>query len=139
MFVYGIAYGIATLSCVLPIFLVAVGTAAGTAPERAAGFAGFTLGMSSVITLVSLAATLADDAATRLKALAQFVAPLSGILMLAAAAYLADRELPLAVISFNRPTPDLTSIHLATALLVAGSAAAGIIVSRLAPSVVGRR
>ncbi len=67
LFLYGLAYGVASLSCTLPVFLVVVGSAL-AAQGIAAGIGQFilyALGMGLVLTVVSLAAALFKGAVAR--------------------------------------------------------------------------
>ncbi|MCH8888430.1 MAG: hypothetical protein IIC13_17745 [SAR324 cluster bacterium] len=67
-FLYGIAFGAASLSCTLPIFLAVVGsafTSEGTASEGAVSgllqFVSYALGMGSVVLGLTLAAALVKE------------------------------------------------------------------------------
>jgi len=89
--VFGIAYGIAALSCTLPVFLVVV---AGALASRgfAAGslqFVSFALGMGFVIAVVTIAMALFKEAVSRwLRRLVPVVARLSGLLLIFAGGYI---------------------------------------------------
>jgi cytochrome c biogenesis protein CcdA len=66
-FLFGAAYGVASLACTLPVFLVVVGTAltAGGFGAGAAQFVAYGLGMGSMLTTVILAAAFFSSAVTR--------------------------------------------------------------------------
>jgi cytochrome c biogenesis protein CcdA len=131
MLVYGVGYGLATLSCVLPVFLVAVGAAASSSlADRVAGLAGFSLGIASVLVLVSLSATFLDSGAVRFRAIAPVIPVLSGLLLLGAAIYIAHREIPLAAIALRRNVPAEAVTLALTAVIVVTAATAGLIVAR---------
>ncbi len=58
MYVYGLAYAVASLGCTLPLFLALVaGAADSTSPtETAAAFVAYAAGMGAVVTALSVAA-----------------------------------------------------------------------------------
>jgi len=90
-FVYGVAYGAASLSCTLAIFLVVVGRA--TASEGVLSgvgqFVGFALGMGVVVISVSLSAAAFKGAVVQtLKGVASYFQRLSGIFLAGAGIYL---------------------------------------------------
>ncbi|HEC90108.1 MAG TPA: cytochrome c biogenesis protein CcdA [Alphaproteobacteria bacterium] len=61
-FVYGLGYGIVSLSCTLPIFLSVTGMALAGSPVAAAlNFIAYALGMGTVLTTLSVAAALAGN------------------------------------------------------------------------------
>lgn len=61
-FVYGLGYGIVSLSCTLPIFLSVTGVAlTGSAAAAALNFIAYALGMGTVLTALSVAAALARN------------------------------------------------------------------------------
>jgi cytochrome c biogenesis protein CcdA len=61
-FVYGLGYGIVSLSCTLPIFLSVTGVALAGGPAAAAlNFVAYAAGMGTVLTALSLAAALARN------------------------------------------------------------------------------
>jgi cytochrome c-type biogenesis protein len=63
---FGIGYGLASLGCTLPIFLMIVGGAATRAPlERVGMFVAYGVGMGAVLGAVSLASALGKDAVIR--------------------------------------------------------------------------
>lgn len=90
-FVFGIAYGAASLGCTLPIFLIVVGQA--LAAQGLGGaivqFVVYALGMGLVLLLVSLATVLAQDTVQRLSsALLPLVQRVGALLLIAAGGYL---------------------------------------------------
>ncbi len=68
MFLYGVAYGLASLGCVLPIFLVVVGAATASSSwlMSIVQFLNFALGMGIVVTIVSIAVALSREGVVRL-------------------------------------------------------------------------
>jgi cytochrome c-type biogenesis protein len=88
---YGMAYAAASLGCALPIFLTVVGVAsAAHDPARSAGqLLLYGLGMSVVITALTLATALARAVAwRRIRALgARLLGPATGVLLVATGAY----------------------------------------------------
>jgi cytochrome c biogenesis protein CcdA len=88
---YGLAYGIGSLSCTLPIFLTVVGSTL-TVPGMVSGvvqFILYALGMGFVITILTGFAALFKVAAiAKMRALLRYVEPASAILMLVAGAYI---------------------------------------------------
>lgn len=91
VFLFGLAYGVASLSCTLPVFLVVVGSAV-TAAGAAGGLAQFTsygLGMASVLTAVTLGATFFHDAVARfLRQLLPYMHQVSAVFVTLAGGYL---------------------------------------------------
>jgi len=67
LFLFGVGYGVASLACTLPIFMVVVGTAlaAGGVVAATTQFVGYALGMGTVLTLVVVGAALFRAAVTR--------------------------------------------------------------------------
>lgn len=89
--VFGIAYGIAALSCTLPVFLVVVGSALALEGFTAGllQFVSYALGMGLVITIVTLGTAFFKEAVHRwLRRLVPVIARLSGLLLLFAGAYI---------------------------------------------------
>lgn len=89
--IFGVTYGIAALSCTLPVFLVVVGSA--LAMEGfAAGllqFVLFALGMGFIIAIVTLGTAFFKEAVHRwLRRLVPIVARLSGLLLILAGGYI---------------------------------------------------
>ncbi len=90
-FAYGIAYGLASLSCTLPVFLAVVGSAlaAGGFLAGALQFLLYALGMGVVITVLTLAVALFKHAVLRgARRALPAVQPVSAVLVLAAGAYI---------------------------------------------------
>jgi cytochrome c biogenesis protein CcdA len=89
--VFGITYGIAALSCTLPIFLAVVGSALAMKGFTSGllQFVSFALGMGFIITLVAIGSTLFKESVKRwLRRLAPVVARLSGLLLIFAGGYI---------------------------------------------------
>ena len=87
---YGLAYGLASLGCTLPVFLGVVGTSLqlhGTA-DAVAQFVLFGIGMGAVLaSLTILTAWFGEGLVTRVRALARHVGWASAVLLWAAGAY----------------------------------------------------
>ncbi len=90
-FAYGLAYGAASLSCTLPIFLTVVGTAL-TVSGFIAGvfqFILYALGMGFVISLLTLSTAFFKSVLlTKVRNLGHYVEPVSALLLLLAGAYI---------------------------------------------------
>lgn len=89
--IFGIAYGIAALSCTLPIFLVVVGSALTTNGfiSGLLQFVSFALGMGFVIAIVTIGSTLFKETVNRwLHRLVPVVARFSGLLLIFAGGYI---------------------------------------------------
>ena len=89
--IFGLAYGIAALSCTLPVFLVVVGSA--LALEGFASgllqFVSYALGMGFIITIVTLGTAFFKELVQRwLRSLEPVVARLSGLLLIFAGGYI---------------------------------------------------
>ncbi|HEY3117371.1 MAG TPA: cytochrome c biogenesis protein CcdA [Chloroflexota bacterium] len=67
-FLFGIAYGVASLACTLPIFLVVVGTSlvGGGVGPAALQFGSYALGMGTIVTAVMIAAAFFQSAVYRM-------------------------------------------------------------------------
>jgi cytochrome c biogenesis protein CcdA len=93
MFVFGVSYAIASLSCTLPLFLVVV---AGTTERSnfASGllsFLAYGLAMSLMLLTLSVALALAQDSFVRwLRAALQYVDRVAGVLLVVVGAYLVN-------------------------------------------------
>lgn len=91
MFIYGMIYASVSLSCTLPIFLIAV-TGALSTSSPAAGLAvviAYALGMGLVMTVLTLAVALARDGLlARSRSLVRYINRGSGLLLIVAGAYL---------------------------------------------------
>lgn len=123
MFTFGLAYGLASLSCVLPVFLVAAGVAAGEpAGDRLLSFAGFGAGLLAVLVLVTVAAALLEGAASGARRVVRFVPLASGALLVGAGVYIVHRQLPPALLAAGWPAPSDGATNLATALASLGAA-----------------
>jgi cytochrome c biogenesis protein CcdA len=92
MFLFGISYAIASLSCTLPVFLSAVGTTF-TRANFASGiavFAAYSAGMALVLMVLTVALALARHSLVRwLRQAAQHVQRVAGALLVVAGAYVA--------------------------------------------------
>ena len=90
--VFGIGYGLASLSCALPLFLATLGTAlTGSLSTSLLSFVAYALGMGTVLTLLALAAALSRQGLERaLRRLLPYLERASGVLLLVAGAYVAD-------------------------------------------------
>lgn len=91
MVAFGVAYGIASLGCTLPIFLSVIGASLATRGSAAAlvvvGF--YALGMLAVVMALSLAAAFAREGlASRLKSLVPRMHRIGGVLLTIAGIYL---------------------------------------------------
>ncbi len=86
---FGIGYGTASLSCTLPIFLAATGSAVtGSLAASALGFLAYAAGMGTILTALAVAAALSQQGlALALRRLAPYVSRASGALLLLAGAY----------------------------------------------------
>lgn len=91
-FLFGIGYGLASLSCALPLFLATLGTAlTGSLLTSVLSFVAYALGMGTVLTLVALAAALSRHGLARaLRRLLPYVERASGALLFAAGVYVTD-------------------------------------------------
>ena len=90
-FAYGVAYGAASLSCTLPIFLVVVATSLNRDGFLASAgqFVSFALGMGLVVVAVALGAATLKGAATRaLRGLVPYVHRLSAVFLAGSGVYL---------------------------------------------------
>ena len=89
--IFGIAYGIAALSCTLPIFLVVVGSAVamkGFIPGLLQ-FISYALGMGFVIAIVTIGSALFKESVNRwLRRLVPVVSRFSGLLLIFAGGYI---------------------------------------------------
>jgi cytochrome c biogenesis protein CcdA len=94
MFVYGVAYALASLGCTLPIFLVAVGTALAVGPVGSLVlFVAYGLGL--VLTAVALGAALFRGiVSTSLRRVLPYVQQVSALLLVVAGDYLLWTDLP---------------------------------------------
>jgi cytochrome c biogenesis protein CcdA len=87
---FGLAYGLASLSCTLPIFLAVLGSSLtlGDLPGVAAQLGAYGAGMGAVVTVLTLSLALLRHAVVdRARAAVRYVAPIAAATMLAAGAY----------------------------------------------------
>jgi len=90
-FIFGIAYGIAALSCTLPVFLTVVGSALATKGLTSGilQFISFALGMGFVIVIITIGSALFKETINLwLHRLVPIVARLSGLLLVFAGGYI---------------------------------------------------
>lgn len=90
-FVFGLAYGAASLSCTLPVFLLVVGggIAAGNLPLAVGQFFSYALGMALVImTLTLTLALLKGGLVSRFRKAMRYIQPVSALLLMGAGAYM---------------------------------------------------
>lgn len=90
-FLFGLAYGLASLSCTLPVFLAVVGggLAAGSFAAGAGQFAGYALGMTSVLLTLTLGlALLKGGVVSRLRGVVPYVQVASAVLLVLAGSYI---------------------------------------------------
>ena len=95
VFLFGIAYAIASLSCALPLFLVAVGLIGGQAlsaggiAEVVMGTVTYGLGMGAVIVAATVGIVFFKELVSRgMRAVLPFVEPVGKLAMVGAGAYL---------------------------------------------------
>lgn len=92
MFVFGVGYGLASLSCALPVFLAGVAGAflRSGLPEALAIVLAYAAGMATVFTALAVAVAFGWRAPARgLRRLSRYVEPLGGVLLIAVGGYLA--------------------------------------------------
>ena len=90
-FLFGLAYGLASLSCTLPVFLAVMGGSltAGSFAAGAGRFLGYGLGMASVLLILTLAlAFFKGGVVSRLRKATPYVQPISAALLVLAGAYI---------------------------------------------------
>ncbi|MDP9439490.1 MAG: cytochrome c biogenesis protein CcdA, partial [Actinomycetota bacterium] len=90
-FLFGLAYGLASLSCTLPVFLAVMGGSltAGSFAAGAGRFLGYGLGMASVLLVLTLAlAFFKGGVVSRLRKATSYVLPISAALLVVAGAYI---------------------------------------------------
>jgi cytochrome c biogenesis protein CcdA len=91
MFLFGVGYGVASLACTLPVFLVVVGTTLASAglAQAAVQFVLFALGMGTLVTVVIVGAAFVRSAVTRsLHAALPYLHRLAASLLLGAGIFL---------------------------------------------------
>ena len=90
-FLFGLAYGLASLSCTLPVFLAVMGGSltAGSFVSGAGQFVSYGLGMTSVLLVLTLALALFKrSVVSRLRGVVPYVQILSATLLVLAGAYI---------------------------------------------------
>ena len=91
VFLFGVSYAVASLSCTLPIFLsLIVGSIATTSPVQAVGlFLVYGLGLSLVIAAITLGLAAGQDRIVRLiRGASRWMAPISGVVLLGAGVFI---------------------------------------------------
>ncbi len=89
--VFGLGYGLSSLGCTLPVFLLVVGTASTTSGVGGAGLvlASYAAGMALILLAVALAATQVGDLLrSTVFPLLRWVQPLAALLLMAAGGYI---------------------------------------------------
>jgi cytochrome c-type biogenesis protein len=89
--VFGLGYGLSSLGCTLPVFLLVVGTASAASGVGGAGLvlASYAAGMALVLLAVALAATQVGDLLrATVFPLLRWVQPLAALLLIAAGGYI---------------------------------------------------
>ncbi|HSH78141.1 MAG TPA: cytochrome c biogenesis protein CcdA [Herpetosiphonaceae bacterium] len=97
IFLFGIGYAIASLSCTLPIFLVIVGSTLTTMGVLGGlvMFLGYALGMGTVLTAITIGTGLLKGAVTRgLRQVVPYVERLSAVMLILAGGYILYYWLP---------------------------------------------
>jgi cytochrome c biogenesis protein CcdA len=92
MFVFGVSYAIASLSCTLPIFLIVTATTFRNSnfASGVAAFGAYALGMGLVLMVLTVAIALTRQTlVSRLRSAVRWVNPVSAVLLLIAGAYVA--------------------------------------------------
>ncbi|CAN5864629.1 cytochrome c biogenesis CcdA family protein [soil metagenome] len=92
MFLFGVSYAVASLSCTLPVFTAVLGNAVGrsSVAESIAVFATYALGMGVVLMTVTVAVALARQSLVRdIRRLLPHVNRISGALLVITGAYVA--------------------------------------------------
>lgn len=90
VFLFGASYGVCSLSCTLPVFLVVVGSALATKGFGASlgQFISYSLGMGLILTAVTVGSALFKDATARfLKGLLPYIHTLSALFLVGAGIY----------------------------------------------------
>lgn len=90
-FLFGLAYGLASLSCTLPVFLAVMGSSltAGGFASSAGQFVSYGLGMTSVLLVLTLALALfKGGVVSRLRSITPYVQPISAVLLVLAGGYI---------------------------------------------------
>lgn len=86
---FGLAYGLASLGCALPLFLALAGTASaiGGSASAAAAFLLYGAGMATVLSVITLAAALGSDVFARIRGFVRVVSGVGGVLLLISGGY----------------------------------------------------
>lgn len=125
VFGFGFAYALTSLSCVLPVFLLTLGLAAGEpASTRFLAFVGFALGMGTVLTLVAIGAALAREGVVGAGRAARLVPRLAGAVVVAASVLVIQQEIRLAALALGESGPSSPvrmALALATVALIAAA------------------
>jgi cytochrome c-type biogenesis protein len=90
-FLFGLAYGLASLSCTLPVFLAVIGSSltAGSFVSGSGQFVSYGLGMTSVLLVLTLALALFKrSVVSRLRGVVPYIQILSAALLMLAGAYI---------------------------------------------------
>lgn len=90
-FLFGLAYGLASLSCTLPVFLAVMGSSltTGSIAAGAGRFLSYGLGMASVLLVLTIAlAFFKGGVISRLRKATPYVQPISAALLVVAGAYI---------------------------------------------------
>ena len=90
-FLFGLAYGLASLSCTLPVFLAVMGggLTAGSFASGTGQFASYGLGMASILLALTLAlAFFKAGVISRLRGVVPYVQTVSAALLVVAGAYI---------------------------------------------------
>ena len=89
LFLFGVSYAIASVSCGLPTFIIVVSASVSDAQSGVASFIAYALGMALVLTSLTVSLALARQSLLRrLRALMRHVDRLAGALMVLAGVYL---------------------------------------------------
>lgn len=91
MFLFGVSYAVASLSCALPVFLAVVATATATTNfvSGVLTFVVYGVGMSMLLVVLTLALALARDGVVRrVRALMPYVGRVAGAVLMLAGAYI---------------------------------------------------
>ena len=90
-FLFGLAYGLASLSCTLPVFLAVMGSSitTGSFASGVGQFVSYGLGMTSVLVVLTLALALFKGSViSRLRSVTPYVQQISAALLVVAGAYI---------------------------------------------------
>ena len=89
LFLFGISYAVASVSCGLPTFIVVVSTSVNDFGSGLVAFGVYAAGMSLVLTSLTISLAMARRSLlTRLRSLMRYTDQLAGVLMVLAGAYL---------------------------------------------------